>query len=122
MPVREINIDTPSQLKIDSDLSKLQQALRNLNLKSDVKPEKIKMEGDGSVVVINARSREVSAKLLAEYLKSSKNKITPTVITGQDGLLFDDALESLDKPTEMRVRKDFRMPASVASFTSRFES
>ena len=69
-----------------------------MNRNSDRKPEKIRLEGDGTVVILNARSREVSARLLAEYLKSSKDEINLAVITGQDGNLFDDALESLDEP------------------------
>jgi hypothetical protein len=88
--VQEINIDgTLSARRKDSDLKKFQQALQSLNRNSDKKPKKIKLEGDGSVIVINARSREVSARLLAEYLKSSKDKYNLVVITGQDGLLFD---------------------------------
>ena len=97
--IEEIKIDSHlCAQKKDSDLKKLQQALGNLNRNSDRKPEKIRLEGDGTVVILNARSREVSARLLAEYLKSSKDEINLAVITGQDGNLFDEALESLDQP------------------------
>lgn len=96
--VVELNIDgrTPSADK-NSDLGKLQKALLDLNLKSGVEPKKVKLKADGSVVVLTARSKEVSARLLAEHIRSSRRKNKMVVLTGQNGVSFDEALEGVDE-------------------------
>ena len=96
--VVELIIDelTPSADK-NSDLGKLQKALLELNKKSSGKPEKVKLKGDGSVVVLTARSKEVSAGMLAEHIRSNRQKNNLAVVTGQNGVWFDEALEGVDE-------------------------
>ena len=46
----------------DSDLGRLQKVLRDLNTNEGENPKKIDLKGDGSVVVLTARSKAVSAR------------------------------------------------------------
>jgi RecB family exonuclease len=95
--ILELNIDErPPVSKKNTDLGKLQQALMDLNQKGESKPDKVKLKGDGSVVVMTARSKEVSAKILAEHIKNSSRKPNLALITGQEGVLVDEALASVD--------------------------
>jgi len=56
------------------------------------------MKGDGSVIVLKARSKAVSARLIAEYIKLKPQSKRPAVIAGKSGLEFDEALISVDEP------------------------
>ena len=94
----ELQIDErPPVSKKNTDLGKLQHALKNLNQKSSSKPEKVKLSGDGSVAVLTARSKEVSARILAEHIKNSSRKSNMALITGQEGVTVDEALEGVDE-------------------------
>ncbi|MGA8279833.1 MAG: PD-(D/E)XK nuclease family protein, partial [Desulfobacterales bacterium] len=79
-----------------SDLGRLHKALRDLNTNEGEKPKKIDLKGDGSVVVLTARSKAVSARLLAEHIRSLEYSAKAAVLTGKNGADFDDALESVD--------------------------
>jgi hypothetical protein len=80
----------------DSDLGRLQRALWKLNSNEGEKPKKVDLKGDGSVVVLTARSKAVSARLLAEHVRSLEPSAKVAVLTGKSGADFDDALESVD--------------------------
>ncbi|MGD8338904.1 MAG: hypothetical protein PVJ29_17585, partial [Desulfobacterales bacterium] len=80
----------------DSDLGRLQRALWKLNSNEGEKPKKVDLKGDGSVVVLTARSKAVSARLLAEHIRSLEPSAKVAVLTGKNGADFDDALESVD--------------------------
>ncbi|MGB5618740.1 MAG: PD-(D/E)XK nuclease family protein, partial [Desulfobacterales bacterium] len=80
----------------DSDLGRLQRALWKLNTNEGEKPKNIDLKGDGSVVVLTARSKAVSARLLAEHIQSLESIARVAVLTGKNGADFDDALESID--------------------------
>ena len=96
--VVEMNIDQRlSVAKPKSDLKKLQKALLDLNRKSGEKPKKIKLGGDGSVVILAARSKEVSARLVAEHIRSRRQKASMAVLTGNNGNRLDDALEGVNE-------------------------
>ena len=82
--------------KDDSDLGRLQKALWKLNTNEGEKPKKIDLKGDGSVVVLAARSKAISARLLAEQIQSLESIARVAVLTGKNGADFDDALESVD--------------------------
>lgn len=96
--VVELNIDkrTPPADK-NSDLGKLQKALMALNQQNGVKPKKVKLKGDGSVVVLAARSKEVSAQVVAGLIRSKRQKTNQTVLIAHDGVRLDDALEGVDE-------------------------
>jgi ATP-dependent helicase/nuclease subunit B len=96
--VVELNIDDRSLCaEKNSDLIKLQKALLDLNQQSGVEPKSVKLKGDGSVVVLIARSKEVSARLLAEHIRSYRQNSNLAVLTGKNGILFDEALECVDE-------------------------
>ena len=57
----------------DSDLGRLQEVIWKLNTTKGEKPEKIDLKGDGSVVVLTARSKAVSARLLDSLCRRRKN-------------------------------------------------
>jgi len=80
----------------DSDLGWLQDAIWKLNTTRGEKPIKIDLKGDGSVVVLTARSKAVSARLLAEHIQSLGSGTKVAVLTGKSGADFDDALENVD--------------------------
>lgn len=74
----------------NSDLARLQATLSESNAKQPLK-------GDGSVLVLHAESRDVSARALAEYL----GKCGPdgrVLIAERDGVVFDRALERSGLP------------------------
>ena len=96
--VVDLNVDTRLPIaETNSDLGKLQKALLDLNRENGAKPKAIKLKGDGSVIVLTARSKEVSARLLAEHLRSKDQSSNVAILTGKSGVLFDEALESVDK-------------------------
>ncbi|MEJ2473235.1 MAG: PD-(D/E)XK nuclease family protein [Desulfobacterales bacterium] len=80
----------------DSDLGRLQEAIWKLNTNEGENPEEIDLKGDGSVVVLTARSKAVSARLLAEHIRTLEAGAKVAVLTGKSGADFDDALESVD--------------------------
>ena len=80
----------------ESDLGRLQKVLWDLNTNEGKKPQKIDLKGDGSVVVLTARSKAVSARLLAEHIRSLESGARVVVLTGKSGADFDNALESVD--------------------------
>ena len=82
--------------KDNTDLGRLQKALIDLRINEGKKPQKIKLKDDGSVAVLTARSKAVSARLLAEHLQSLDPGSRVAVLTGKSGADFDDALESVD--------------------------
>ena len=81
----------------NSDLNKLQRALLDLDENNGTKPGKVKLSRDGSVIVLIARSKEVSARLVAEHLLSNRQKTNPVVLTGNSGMRLDEALEGVDE-------------------------
>lgn len=94
----ELQIDKrPPVSKKNTDLGKLQQALTDLNQKNSSKLEKVKLSGDESVTVLTARSKEVSARILADHIKSNDQKSDLALISGQEGVLIDEALEGVDE-------------------------
>jgi RecB family exonuclease len=94
--VVEMDVDRrPLPASTQSDLARLQKALLGLNQKRAAKPEKTRLSGDGSVVVLAARSKEVSARLIAEHVRSTRQKADLALLTGPNGDRFDEALESV---------------------------
>ena len=93
----ELDVDSRKPGAADaSDLGRLQKALRDLNKNEGEKPKKIDLKGDGSIVVLTARSKAVSARLLAEHIRSLDAGSKVAALTGKCGAEFDDALESVD--------------------------
>lgn len=90
-----LDVDTREPCgKAGSDLNLLQHALLSSR---DAVPSRIELSGDGSVVVLTACSRAVSARLIAEYLKSDTERQV-AVLTGSHGYELDEAFESIDVP------------------------
>lgn len=74
----------------DSDLGKLQALLaRNLVLP---------LAGDGSLVVIRAFSRDVTAQATAEMLRQLDDPSRAVVVASRDGIILDNALERVGLP------------------------
>ncbi|MFC1812865.1 PD-(D/E)XK nuclease family protein [Thermodesulfobacteriota bacterium] len=97
--VEELHIDKRRPgAKTGSDLLNLQKALWSLRNENRTKTPEVRMKGDGSVIVLKARSKAVSARLIAEYIKLKPQSKRPAVITGKSGLEFDEALISVDEP------------------------
>ena len=94
----ELNVDVrkPSA-EANSDLFNLQKTLYKLNQKEDTKLAQINMKGDGSVIILNAGSKEVSARFVAEYLKTNDQALESAVLTGKNGFIFDESMESVDE-------------------------
>ena len=93
----ELDVDSRKPGAADvSDLGRLQKALRDLNKNEGEKPKKIDLKGDGSVVVLTARSKAVSARRPAEHIRSLEYSAEAAVLTGKSGTDFDEALESVD--------------------------
>ena len=74
----------------NSDLARLQATLAESNATQPLK-------GDGSVLVIHAESRDVSARALAEHLRES-GPASRVLIAERDGIVFDRALERSGLP------------------------
>lgn len=99
LPVNELDIDRwPPSGRPDTDLFGLQQRLIKLNQGETVKEAEVPLKGDGSVLVIKARSRATSAKLLAEYMRVKNTGPTLAIVAGNFGAVLDDALEIADEP------------------------
>lgn len=74
----------------NSDLARLQATLSESNATQP-------LEGDGSVLVLHAESRDVSARALAEYVGRS-GLDGRVLIAERDGIVFDRALERSGLP------------------------
>ena len=74
----------------DSDLARLQAILADPNATGH-------LQGDGTVLVVRAESRDVSARALAEYLREFR-AAGPVLIAERDGVVFDRALERSGLP------------------------
>ena len=83
--------------KTGSDLALLQHALVSADSETAESQARIELSGDGSVLVLKAGSRAVSARLLADYLKKEPKRQT-AVLSGSHGYELDEALESVDFP------------------------
>ena len=74
----------------DSDLGKLQ-ALLTRNL---ARP----LDGDGSLVVVRAFSRDVTAQATAELLRELDEPSRAVVVASRDGIILDNALQRVGLP------------------------
>ena len=94
----------PSQS--DTDLSRLQTTLVQLSTENLRKGEngsitKIKLKGDNSFLVLKARSKAISARLISQWLATQTHNVqtkTVALLTGSEGIELDDALASVDLP------------------------
>lgn len=73
-----------------SDLGKLQ-ALLTRNLAQP-------LDGDGSLVVVRAFSRDVTAQATAEVLRQLDDPAQAVVVASRDGIILDNALERVGLP------------------------
>ena len=95
-----------SSAKQGSDLSLLQNSLQQLSTQSLAKGDdgsvnKIKLAGDNSFVVIKARSKAVSARLISQWLTKESESLqdkTVALLASQSGGEIDEALEAVDLP------------------------
>ncbi|MCZ6889710.1 MAG: PD-(D/E)XK nuclease family protein [Gammaproteobacteria bacterium] len=76
-----------------SDLQTMQAQL----LSTVAETDKVRLRGDGSVVIIKAVSRDISARALAEMLRVESDG-SCVVIAERDGIIFDNALERSGLP------------------------
>ena len=74
----------------DSDLARLQAVLADPNATG-------RLQGDGTVLIVRAESRDVSARALAEYLREFR-PASSVLIAERDGIVFDRALERSGLP------------------------
>jgi RecB family exonuclease len=83
-----------------SDLHTLQKILMSLREpdRRGRKLEPVKLKGDGSVLVLRSRSQAISARLIAEYVKSAGETGQPALVAGSRGNLLDEAFKSTDYP------------------------
>ena len=99
LPVNELDIDRwPPSGRPDTDLFELQNRMIKLNQGEALKKEEVPLKGDGSVLVIRARSRTASARLLAEYMRVKNTGPSLAIVAGNHGAVLDDALEMADEP------------------------
>jgi len=108
--LNHFNVTIKAPLKASAnqgtDLSILQNSLQNLSAQSlgkntDGSVNKLKLAGDNSFVVIKARSKAVSARLMSQWLsKDALNQQDKTValLASQSGNEMDDAFEAVDLP------------------------
>ena len=73
-----------------TDLGKLQAALRG-----DPAGE---LEGDGSVVVLRAVSRDITAQATAELLRALPDRAEAVAVATHDGIILDNAFERVGMP------------------------
>ena len=78
-----------------SDLARLQATLADAGATG--RPGSDGPRGDGTVLVIRAESRDVSARALAEYLREAEGS-SRILIAERDGIVFDNALERAGLP------------------------
>lgn len=79
----------PSALP-SSDLGKLQVLL--------TRDESAKLQQDGSLIVVRARSRDLTAQAIAELLRAEEDAERTVVIANQDGIVLDNALTRVGLP------------------------
>jgi hypothetical protein len=95
----------------DSDLARVQRAFRNGDGNSPAAP--LRLDGDGSVVVLRAAPAPLARRALAEWLRSSPSVGTVLISQSQRGL-YDDAFETVDAPRTGAVRlSHWRPPLQV---------
>ena len=82
--------DSPGRAPWDSDLGKLQ-ALLTRNLAQP-------LDGDGSLVVVRAFSRDATAQATAEILRQLDDPTQAVVVASRDGIILDNALERVGLP------------------------
>ena len=90
----------------ETDLSRLQNTLAQLASQSLSKGEggsikKTQLKGDCSFVVVKARSKAVSARLISQWLAAQaqeNQEKTVALLTGSEGVELDDALVAVDLP------------------------
>ena len=80
-----------------SDLARLQAALLAADEDATAPRPGEPLRGDGTVLVIRAESRDVSARSLAEYLREA-GEPSRVLIAERDGIVFDNALERANLP------------------------
>ena len=73
-----------------TDLGKLQAALRGGPAEE--------LEGDGSVVVLRAVSRDVTAQATAELLRALPDRTEAVAVATHDGIILDNAFERVGMP------------------------
>ncbi|ASF46396.1 PD-(D/E)XK nuclease family protein [Methylovulum psychrotolerans] len=91
---------------LGKDLHRLQSTLaqlaaESLNKGEDGSVHKTKLVGDHSFVVVKARSKAISARLISQWLASqapNNSDKTVAVLTGGDGVAMDDALSAVHLP------------------------
>ena len=82
-----------------TDLSVVQETLLGLQRPEDTgKPEKRTLTGDGSLVLVQGVSRDISARAVAEYLNQLDADSGALVIAERDGVVIDNALASSGAP------------------------
>ena len=77
----------------ESDLDKLQALLRGEAQGKALQP----LCGDGSLVVVHALSRDVTAQAIAEVVRQQRTRST-VVIASRDGIILDNAFERVGLP------------------------
>ncbi|MBW1779083.1 MAG: hypothetical protein JRJ54_16100, partial [Deltaproteobacteria bacterium] len=88
--------DRPPPERPATDLARLQRALESFPRKEGRAPGEIEWQNDGSLVVLAAQSRAVSARFVSEYLKDAAPGRQVRIICGDSGHLLDQALETVD--------------------------
>ena len=78
-----------------SDLARLQATFADTS--GTERPGGDRLRGDGTVLVIRAESRDVSAGALVEYLREADGS-SRILIAERDGIVFDNALERAGMP------------------------
>ncbi|PPD43841.1 MAG: hypothetical protein CTY16_12980 [Methylobacter sp.] len=76
-----------------------QLASESLNKGEDGSIKKTKLAGDHSFVVVKARSKAISARLISQWLAAQaaqNQEKTVAVLTGSDGVALDDALSAVN--------------------------
>jgi len=102
-------IEKPTLLvptQAENDLSRLQNTLSQLASESlskgkDGLIKKTQLKGDHSFVVVKARSKSVSARLISQWLAAQAHENqekTIALLTGSEGVELDDALVAVDLP------------------------
>jgi hypothetical protein len=94
------------EAKPGSDLAVLQNALTQLaneEMPKDMKGSvhKKRLNGDGSVLVMKAMTKDVSARLIVQWLAKqagSMSQHSVALLSGSDGVALDGALEAVDLP------------------------
>jgi len=92
--------------KQKTDLARLQNSLIQLSTESLAKDKqgsvkKTKLHGDNSFVVIKARSKAVSSRLITQWLSKNTHTLqhkTTALLSSSAGTDIDDALEAVDLP------------------------